>query len=575
MLPLESNPNAPTSRINFLGAPLLPYIACMALGYALAERFNLRTCQIELAFLGTLLTVLALSLYFAIPGNRKPFFIVLGYAGFTMISMAYFYFRIPADPFPHGAPFEAEFTAKIDEVSASHKGSIYGCATIDAPPRGHEKLCGVRIWYCISPDKKGIIAAPKFERSAILKFKGILHPVEDSWLPSRGRTFTDQESELADKRLNEYIASRQIPYKIDAYPENVRILKPAVFPYTLYASLRDGIKNSLGKFAFDFQYNTNAAAAYPAMVLGDKSSLTKEMRAAFANTGTMHIFAVSGLHVGFVAAMTFAFLSFLRLDWRLQGIMAIPLIFLYAEICGGRPSAMRAFGMVAAVWAGLMIGRGSGAFLALLLTAAAALLFQPDCIFDAGFTLSYFIVAAIVVEGGEFFDWLKSKKFTKRIGNEKKSYARRIFSSTFDRAFNFTAGGTAISAAAFFAAAPLTAHYFGNISPISIIISPLYVLCASFAVGLGILSSLLPEFIGEWINSAAWFDVAAMTESAGWLDKNFYLTIPAEIKSGFAAAFITIIFLALSALRISTPLRFAIPPLAAAIMFIGATTWGL
>ena len=103
----------------------------------------------------------------------------------------------------------------------------------------------------------------------------------------------------------------------------------------------------------------------------------------------------------------YGFLALLRVNWRIQPLLALPVLYVYVCACGGRPSAMRAFGMIAIVWLALAFGRGLRPFGALVIAASLSLLFAPQNVFDAGFTLSYCIVASLFVYGIPLYDYLK------------------------------------------------------------------------------------------------------------------------------------------------------------------------
>ena len=60
------------------------------------------------------------------------------------------------------------------------------------------------------------------------------------------------------------------------------------------------------------EQNAGFAGITVAMLLGKKSALSHEQKAIFLATGVMHLFAISGLHVGMIALILFQFLSLLR-----------------------------------------------------------------------------------------------------------------------------------------------------------------------------------------------------------------------------------------------------------------------
>ena len=71
----------------------------------------------------------------------------------------------------------------------------------------------------------------------------------------------------------------------------------------------------------------------------------------------MHLFAISGLHVGVVALVVGGLFGILPLPRKLKIIAGLGSVFLYVQITGGQPSAMRAFIMVTCLW-GAYFARG-------------------------------------------------------------------------------------------------------------------------------------------------------------------------------------------------------------------------
>lgn len=136
-----------------------------------------------------------------------------------------------------------------------------------------------------------------------------------------------------------------------------------------------------------------------ALLLGQKQSLDPEMEQAYADTGTLHILAVSGLHVGIIYAVLLIPISFFS-SWK-QGkntylLFVIALIWLYALITGFSPSVIRAAGMFTLLTAGQMRRRKPSIWNVLACSALVMLVLDPLVIFDLGFQLSYLAVAGIV-----------------------------------------------------------------------------------------------------------------------------------------------------------------------------------
>jgi hypothetical protein len=66
-----------------------------------------------------------------------------------------------------------------------------------------------------------------------------------------------------------------------------------------------------------------------------------EVDTVFMESGTMHVFAISGLHIALIAGVIVALLRAVRLPRRWCGLIAVPLIWFYVAATGWQTSAIR------------------------------------------------------------------------------------------------------------------------------------------------------------------------------------------------------------------------------------------
>jgi len=128
-----------------------------------------------------------------------------------------------------------------------------------------------------------------------------------------------------------------------------------------------------------------------ALILGDKSDLDQETMNAFSTTGTMHVLAVSGLHIGLILVLFRKIIGlFSRWISKRQGIiLSILLIWVYGGITGGSPAVMRAVVMFTILSGSQVFGRQHHPLNVLGISAIGLLCFDPWMLFDLGFQLSY------------------------------------------------------------------------------------------------------------------------------------------------------------------------------------------
>lgn len=136
-----------------------------------------------------------------------------------------------------------------------------------------------------------------------------------------------------------------------------------------------------------------------AMMLGQTHELSSEQRTLFMQSGTMHLFAISGLNIGVIAGALHFILALLRLPAWGRLIIGAGLLWLFVDITGASPSAVRAFVMATFVHAAFVLRQPRNALAALAASAFAVLLVAPLQVFSASFLMSYGIVAALLVLG--------------------------------------------------------------------------------------------------------------------------------------------------------------------------------
>jgi competence protein ComEC len=138
---------------------------------------------------------------------------------------------------------------------------------------------------------------------------------------------------------------------------------------------------------------------FRAMLLGQQHELTKSQTTLFRQTGTMHVFSISGLHIGVMAVGLLAVLSVLRIPrWFALGL-CLGALWLYVDVTGLAPSAIRAFLMVAFVQIAGEFRLPRFPLAALAASALVVVVANPLDFFSASFQMSYGIVAALLLLG--------------------------------------------------------------------------------------------------------------------------------------------------------------------------------
>ncbi|MES2555517.1 MAG: ComEC/Rec2 family competence protein [Bacteroidota bacterium] len=157
-----------------------------------------------------------------------------------------------------------------------------------------------------------------------------------------------------------------------------------------------------------------------ALILGDKSDLDSETMNAFSTTGSMHVLAVSGLHIGLILILLQKILQlFSRWITKRQAIIiAIVLIWIYGGITGASPAVMRAVVMFSILSGAQLLMRQTHPLNVLGFSAIVLLCFDPWMLFDLGFQLSYLAMLGIFLLYRPIVDsWIPQQKWV-RLGWE-------------------------------------------------------------------------------------------------------------------------------------------------------------
>src|SRR5262249_50136851 len=110
-----------------------------------------------------------------------------------------------------------------------------------------------------------------------------------------------------------------------------------------------------------------------------------------------HIFAISGLHIAFIAAILVSLLRVLRMARSWCGGVVIPLIWFYTAATGWQPSAIRSTIMMTIIIGGWALRRPTDLLNSLATAGFVILLLDPQQLFGASFQLSFFVVLSIAL----------------------------------------------------------------------------------------------------------------------------------------------------------------------------------
>ncbi len=226
------------------------------------------------------------------------------------------------------------------------------------------------------------------------------------------------------------------------------------------------------------------AGVLHALLLGYRESLPRPYHDTFAATGMLHVFAVSGLHVGILGVVALGFIRLAGVSRPRWFLALAPILILYTILIGLKTSAVRACVMALCLWMAPAWSRRPDALSSLGLAALLVLLAEPRQIGDVGFIFSFAIVAGLILLYPPVYARLARllpapDPWAPQPGRLRKAGAA---------AQRYALGLAAASIAAWIVSAPLTAYFFNRFSPIGLLGNLVVIPSAFIVVALGCLT---------------------------------------------------------------------------------------
>ncbi len=217
-------------------------------------------------------------------------------------------------------------------------------------------------------------------------------------------------------------------------------------------------------------HSKETAALLRGLLLADRGEIDYVTKTRFINSGVIHVLAVSGLHVGFIA-LIFYFL-FGRFSIILRSVLTIAGLVIFMLITGVPQSVFRATIMAVVIIIGFTTNRSTNLFNSLAIAALVLLLINPNEIFMPGFQLSFSAVLAI----GAIYPLIEKGIKKLQIQNKILKYIILFMGVSFSAQL-----GTL----------PFTLMYFGKISVIALFTNLLVIPAIGVIIGIAIFTLII------------------------------------------------------------------------------------
>ncbi len=309
-----------------------------------------------------------------------------------------------------------------------------------------------------------------------------------------------------------------------------KIARPSSLLHTLYY-LPEIVRTKIGK-QIDSAVSSDHNGIYRAILLGDRSQVDNETLEIFKGSGTMHILAISGLHMAVIGTLLYAgfFWLFSRSEKLLlrftvkkwAAFLTLPVLLGYGLLAGMNTPVFRAVTMSSVVIIAICSNRQKSPGTLLAFAAMLILVMNPLQLFTASFQLSFAAITGIL-----FLLPVLKKLFDDRTESPPALSISR-------KAVNWLIAGLLVSLVANLATAPITLYFFNRFSLVgpltNLIVEPLICL---WSLGAGFLSiffiSIRPEISSFLLQTGALGLGAAMNVAAyfsSWSFSTIWLPTP-------------------------------------------------
>lgn len=262
----------------------------------------------------------------------------------------------------------------------------------------------------------------------------------------------------------------------------------AARPASRYARVRRRLSTDMG---IGLSWCPHLADLNRAILLGERTAIPPGQRRTFELAGTLHVFAISGLHVVAVAHLLMRACALFGVSVRTQGLFVLPLLAAYVMATGARPSAVRAALMTACHVAAPLFGRKPDLLRAWTWTALVVYVVSPERLFDVGCTLSFAVMLGIAW-------WIAWRERLKPLVGEGSPFAETLarwgVPFRIRQCLAQTTNSLGVSLAAWIASTPIMAHVFNRITLAGLVANLAVATCSGLTVRYGLVGLLASGF---------------------------------------------------------------------------------
>ena len=367
--------------MKLLNFTIIKLTICLVIGIALAHYSNIHFYTILLSTVGLIILLGIYWLVLKTKIDRLPFFGLLTYLCMIGIGMT-------------------SYTIQNEKLGSHHYTNLTSIDSFNS--------IQFKIKERLKPDSyndKYIVSLQSFNNEKATG-KLLINIKRDSLTQSLSvddLLFTTAKLEGIQKPLNphqfdysKYLELRQVYHQL--YLTHEELLPLSNSKTTIYG-YADQLRSLINIKLIAAGFKDDALSIINALLLGQRQNIDKTIYNNYVNSGTIHILAVSGLHVGIILwILNFLFkpLLYFKYGNYLRPIILVSILWTFAIIAGLSPSVTRAVAMFSIISIAMHLKRPTNIYNTLVISAFVILLFKPTFLFEVGFQMSYLAVLGIV-----------------------------------------------------------------------------------------------------------------------------------------------------------------------------------
>ena len=223
-------------------------------------------------------------------------------------------------------------------------------------------------------------------------------------------------------------------------------------------------------------------ALLASIMLGERDEHIDGVYNSFQRVGLAHVLAISGFHLGILAAFVLLICRGVGAGQRVQGVIVLVFVALYLLMVEARMPVLRAGVMTAMACTGLIIGRRINVNGMLWFSAFVLLLWRPEQLFNAGFQLTFGVVLALLL-------------FTRNVERRMPFAPERDSSSSASLVHQWLRTAMATAITAWVIALPIVIHHFGLVSPLAALLTVITLPLATIILAIGFLKMAIAAML--------------------------------------------------------------------------------